>query len=315
MAAQVRDAAQHATGRRPARPARRRSASARRRRAGRRPRRTARSGPGDGQPVGVRLDRAAHRGQDLAGSRHPAGWCPAASRGTVTAPPVTAAAARNGVAFDRSGSTAQSRGRDRARLDPPGVRARLSSTVDAGLAQHRHGHVDVRQRRAPACRRGGRSRPCRSGRRTSSRPETNCDDADASIVTVAAGQAALAVQGERQRVAVDARRRARAGRPARCPSGRSRALRVAVEVDLAVGERGGGRHEPHDGAREPAVDVRRAAQAGVRADRDAARRRRRRARRAPRSAAIISAVSRLRSAPVRRAAAARSARPAAAPGS
>ena len=44
--------------------------------------------------------------------------------GTVTRPPVTTAAARNGAALDRSGSMASSPDVERPRLDPPGDRRR-----------------------------------------------------------------------------------------------------------------------------------------------------------------------------------------------
>ena len=51
------------------------------------------------------------------------GWVVAAGQpGTVTSPPVTAAAARNTAALDRSGSIDPVPGRDRAGRDPPGVR-------------------------------------------------------------------------------------------------------------------------------------------------------------------------------------------------
>ena len=80
-------------------------------------------------------------------------------------------------------------------------------------------------------------------------------------------------------VAVDPR----AERPQRVEHGAHRPLagaRVAVEADGAVGERRGGRHEPHDGAGQPAVDGRRR-RAGRRARRPSrARRRRRSGRRA-----------------------------------
>ena len=50
--------------------------------------------------------------------------CAAASPGCVTRPPVTSAAARNGAAFDRSGSTTHGAAADRARARPPSGRGR-----------------------------------------------------------------------------------------------------------------------------------------------------------------------------------------------
>ena len=65
---------------------------------------------------------------------------------TRTIPPLTTAAARNGTALDRSGSMIQCRARNRAGRDPPAVGLRVVD-VDAGIAQHRHRHRDVRRRR------------------------------------------------------------------------------------------------------------------------------------------------------------------------
>ena len=64
----------------------------------------------------------------------------------------------------------------------------LSSTIGAGVAQHLDGHLDVRLGWAPACRRGAPRRPRRSAAPASSSAETNCEDAEASSVTGAAGQ-------------------------------------------------------------------------------------------------------------------------------
>ena len=64
-------------------------------------------------------------------ARRPAGWSPPASAARVTVPPVTSAAARNGAALDRSGSTTRSPAGDGAGRDPPYARlGRLG--VDAG---------------------------------------------------------------------------------------------------------------------------------------------------------------------------------------
>ena len=63
--------------------------------------------------------------------------------GTVTAPPVMAAAARNGAALDRSGSIVTSRGGDRPGRDHPAVGLGVVDP-DVPLAEHGHGHLDVR---------------------------------------------------------------------------------------------------------------------------------------------------------------------------
>ena len=96
---------------------------------------------------------------------------------TVTEPPETAASARNGAALERSGSMTWST----ALTGPGATRQRFASGVvdlDAVLAQHRDGHVDVGERRAPACRRGGRRRRASYRAPASSSAEMNCDDAD-----------------------------------------------------------------------------------------------------------------------------------------
>ena len=95
------------------------------------------------------------------------------------------------------------------------------------------------------------------------------------MTTSPPGRRAGAVHGERQPVAVDPR----AERAQRVEHRAHRPLagaRVAVEADGAVGERGGGRHEAHDGAGQPAVDLAAAAEPVVSRRRRRARRRRRR---------------------------------------
>ncbi len=97
------------------------------------------------------LDLRAHPGQQVQAARRPAGWWCAGQSGTVTAPPVTSAAARNGAALDRSGSTSTSRPRT-----GPGATCQTSrdgvSTSTPAAAQDVDGHLEVRQR-------GHRARP------------------------------------------------------------------------------------------------------------------------------------------------------------
>ena len=120
-----------------------------------------------------------------------------------TVPPVTTAAARNGTALDRSGSIVPVPRGDRARGDPPPV----------GLRRRRR----RRRRRAaspPSSRRAAPTAPTSpvctivspsvNAAPDSSRPETNCDDADASISTVPPAHRSGAAHRERQAVAVDA---------------------------------------------------------------------------------------------------------------
>ena len=90
------------------------------------------------RPAGEQLAQPVHR-------------LPAVARpaGSVTAPPVTSAAAKNGAAPDRSGSMSQARPRSR-----PGSTAQtsgtLSSTAGAGRAQHRARSSAGAARTAPA---------------------------------------------------------------------------------------------------------------------------------------------------------------------
>ena len=183
----------------------------------------------------------------------------------VTEPPVTSAAARNGPALDRSGSTVKS-----PRFSRPGrTRQRSGRAPGAdldrgpGVAEHPDGHLDVRQRRAPAARSAAPRRPPVNRGAASSSPETSCEDPEASSVTGPPGTAARAVHGERQRAAaavVDRhaeraqRGQQRADRPLPRP-------RVAVERDRRRGERRHRGQEPHDRSRVADVDADRRARA------------------------------------------------------
>ena len=104
-----------------------------------------RAGAAHGQPVVGRGRPRRPCGEDLAQRGRRPGWSRAASRGTVTAPPVTTAAARNGAALDRSGSIVDVDGARSGRGRPPSGRLGVVD-LDAALAQHRDRHVDVGQR-------------------------------------------------------------------------------------------------------------------------------------------------------------------------
>ena len=190
-----------------------------------------------------------------AARRRPAS-CRRASRGTVTRPPVTSAAARNGAALDRSGSTSDSRAAMHAGGDPPDVglgrrrprpASRSTSTV-----------ISMCGRDGTGCaRRGAPRRPRVRRAPASSSPETNCEEPEASMVTGAAGHDPVPLHRERQRpssVDVGAEGAQRVEhRGHRALAG----VRVAVEGHRAVGERGDRRQEPHDGAGQARVDRRR----------------------------------------------------------
>ena len=170
VAADVRDAAQHAGRRRQRAQRRDRRAPARRPRAGRgrcragrrrdrsrsAPRRTART------PGSPSCDR-------MSGSRLPGCVVDSGQSRTVTVPPETAASARNGAALERSGSMTWSTG-----LIGPGATAhRLASESSTSTPCSRSiaiGHLDVRQGRAPACRRGVRRRRRRTALRRAAAP-------------------------------------------------------------------------------------------------------------------------------------------------
>ena len=171
------------------------------------------SGPADGQPGRPGHDRRADC-SSTAGSRRPAGWCARGQPATVTSPPVTAAAARNGAALDRSGSTA-SPGPDRAGRDPPDVGLGVVD-LHAGGAQHVHGHLDVRQRRHRRADVDAPSRPLVAGARQQ-QPGDELGRRRRVDHDLAAGQAPVpcTVNGSRS---PSIRRRARAARRAPCPS-------------------------------------------------------------------------------------------------
>ena len=98
-----------------------------------------------------------------------------------TIPPVTTAAARNGTALDRSGSMTQCRGA----IGPGATRQRLASpsststpasrSIDTVIAICGADGTD-----SPVCTIVS---PSANAAPDSSRPETNCDDAEASIST------------------------------------------------------------------------------------------------------------------------------------
>ena len=104
------------------------------------------AGAADGQAVAVQARPRRPSGRAGRAGASPAWVVYCGQPGTVTRPPVTAAAARKGAAFDRSGSTWTSRRADRAGLDPPDSPAR--------------GRRPPRRRRAaprPSSRRAARS--------------------------------------------------------------------------------------------------------------------------------------------------------------
>ena len=96
----------------------------------------------------------------------------------------------------------------------------------------------------------------------SSSPETNCDDALASIRDVAAEQRPGAAHGERQRVAVDPGAERPAAHPSTVAIGRRRAAGSPSKT-TSPGRRGRQRRqEPHHRAGQTAVDLRRSGAAG-----------------------------------------------------
>ena len=187
-------------------------------------------------------------------ARRRPGWCVAASRGTVTVPPVTAPIARNGAALERSGSIVTST----APTGPGRTRQRSGS----GPRPRRRARAEPRRScrcgggTAPACRRGARRRPRRSAAPASSRAETNCDDAEASMVTSPPRTAPVpcTVNGQARR-----RRPRRPGRAAPSstePIGRVRACGSPSKATGPSARAATGGHEPHHGAGQPAVDRR-----------------------------------------------------------
>ena len=122
------------------------------------------AGAGDGQPVVVERRPCSPSGRGGRAARRRPGWSSRGQSRTVTAP-----AGGRGQRQERRGVGQVGLDRvvdraDRPGRDPPAAGLGVVD-LDAVLAQHRDGHVDVGQRRAPACRRGRRRRPRRSGRR------------------------------------------------------------------------------------------------------------------------------------------------------
>ena len=221
MAADVGDAAQlgRAVGQRRERGDGR--GRARRRRRGRRrcrrgprcPRRSARRGRGvTSAPIWSSRSR----------SRSPACVVYCGQPGRCTRPPVTTAAAANGAAFDRSGSTWTSRAPTGPGVDPPHATRSASSTTtptsrSASTVMTTCGALGIG---GPTC---STTRPSSKRAAASSSPDTNWLDADASIRSVPPRTRPVprTVNGSRPAsaglVRLDAR--VRAGRPARSPSG------------------------------------------------------------------------------------------------
>ena len=216
-------------------------------------------GAGDGHPVGAGLDRAARlgqHGQDLgAGLGRRRG--PARDGDPATGDRGRGEEDRGVGEVGLDGPVARP---DGARGDPPGVGLRVVD-VDPGLAEHRDRHVDVRQRRhrLAVVVHGDALVVARAGEQQAGHELGRRRRVDHHV---AARDPAGAVQGERQAVAVDAGAE-RAQGVEHGGQGAFAGAGVAVEGDRAVGERRGGWHEPHDGAREPAVDGAAAAQAVV----------------------------------------------------
>ena len=191
--------------------------------------------------------------------------------GMVTVPPVTSAAARNGPALDRSGSTVTEPRSEPSRPHPPGVRpgagpASAGSQFlhrGAGRAEHAHGHRDVR-------RRGHRRSlvPHLDALVEPGRRQQQARDQLRGTRSIehhgAAADRAAAVHGERDRgpaAVLDLR----AELPQRRQDRADRALpgpRVPVEGDHGRGQRGQAGHEPHHRARVAHVHAHRGTGAG-----------------------------------------------------
>ncbi len=208
---------------------------------------------GHGQALVGELGAAAHQRDDLAQRVPGLGGGPRPVQDGHL-PPVTRPAARNGAAFDRSGSTCTSTARIADGQDPPAVDVGVVD-VDAAQPQLLDGHVDVRERRdrlalvadvdalvVPGAGEQQRGDELARGGGVDGDPAT--------------ADAAGADDGERQRAAVlvldhdaepaqalqDLVHRAEPG------------VRVAVEDHRAVGQRGDRRHEAHHRAGQAAVD-------------------------------------------------------------
>ena len=121
----------------------------------------------------------------MSGSRFP-GWVVDSGQSrTVTVPPVTAASARNGAALERSGSMRWSQG-----LTGPGATAHRFASESSTSTPCSRSIATV----ISMCGRDGTglpswrtSTPASYRAPASSRAETNCEDADASITTVPPG--------------------------------------------------------------------------------------------------------------------------------
>ena len=108
------------------------------------------------------------------------GWTLTAGQPVIrTRPPVTAAAARNGTAFDRSGSIRQCRA-----AIGPGATCHWLATVSSTSTPASRNIATV----IAMCGVDGNDapvwtnvKPIRNAAPDSSRPETNCDEAEASI--------------------------------------------------------------------------------------------------------------------------------------
>ena len=252
---------------------------------------------GDGEPGVRERDRGAHRARGCRAATSPA-WV--VERGQSRT--VTRAAGRRRPA---PGTARRWTGRARSVVDGAAIGparpatdcGSASSTSTPWRAQHRDGHVDVRQRRARGWPSWRTSTPSVEARApASSSAETNWLERRASIDDLAAAHVPGAVHRERQARSpsiADAERAQRVEHRRR--SAGVRMLRVAVEGDGAVGQGGDRRHEAHDGAGQAAVD-RDAAGAAGRGHEPVVRRRCRSRRPERARAPAISWVSRERSA-------------------
>ena len=167
-----------------------------------------------------------------------------------TVPPLTTAAARNGTALDRSGSTSQCR----AAMVPAPTRQRLGVASSTSTPACRSIATVIAMCGAdgtevPVCT---IVNPSVNAAPDSIRPDTNCDDDDASISTMPAAYRTGACHRERHGVPahIDAQRAKRIQQ--RC-DGAGPGLLVAVELDHRPAHRRHRRHEPQHGAGQSAV--------------------------------------------------------------
>ena len=255
---------------------------------------SSRRGPVTVSPRASESDRAAHPLQEVARARRRPGWSARGQSRTVTR-----AAGRRGQRQERRG-VGQVRldhvvdGVGRPGSDPPPVRLGVVD-LDAVLAQHRDGHVDVGLRRHRLAVVAGGRAPSSKRAPASSSAETNWLDPDASSTTRPPRTCPAPRTVNGRRVALDARRRGSRSAVSTSPTGRVRMWGSPSKATGAVGQPGDRRHEPGDRAGQPAVD-RRAAGRAARRRRASRRRRCRRGSPSAASAAAISRVSRDRSA-------------------